>query len=153
MTCKKPCFVTLDDVNRWIDDDKPEILACLTWHVVKGRKPPYLLFIPSKMHIMGHSFLKEFYKEEWKGNDECIFYHDGSCRLGKLKPETCKPMTQTDEENQHNTLYKERELVSKMIHNAKLEASKPKLAKLIMDYDHKSKPQAHTEDKNEEKKL
>jgi len=138
MDCKKICFVNIDDVNKWIDDDKVEILACLTWYEDRKLRPPLVLFIPKKKHLKNHKFLGRFYKKEWKENNECIFYHEGICALGKLKPSIClKKETEEDRldrQKQNIGIYQNRELVSKMIDRAKKQASLRKLTKLVGEY-------------------
>lgn len=153
------CYVNLNDIMRWLEQDRLDIISCLTWHLIRERNPPYMLFIPKKKHIKNHSLLKMFYRKEWENNNECIFLHDNVCRIYKTRPETCKnfpkgkldskcpglkreTITREDRllekelsrqrKKQNIKIYKEREMLSKVIKLAKEQTSIGDLAKLLM---------------------
>lgn len=161
--CELNVFVTLEDINRWIDEDRMDILACLTWHAVKVRKPPLLLFIPHKKHIAGHTVLKSFYKAKWAKSNKCIFWHGNKCTIYKTRPDSCRkfplgkldwPCAGVDTESltvedkrygeanakvrqgQNIEVFNNREMLSKVIKKAKEDVTEHKLAKLLNSVAH-----------------
>ena len=157
--CEATVFVDIDDIELWLDKERFDILACLTWHHVRGRKPPDLLFIPKKMHLIGHSLLRGLYMPEEMGKDNtCIFYKDGDCMIYAVRPTVCKEFPKSnlnfdcpgikretiteddvaemeefnkDREKQKLLIYDKREMLSKLIKEAKKEASPGQLARLL----------------------
>jgi Fe-S-cluster containining protein len=83
-------FIVTEDINRWLNEDRTDIIACLTWFKFAGNIPEEMLYIPKKLHIVGHSFLGKFYKREWSDDKSCIFLHDGKCSIYKTRPKTCR---------------------------------------------------------------
>lgn len=159
--CHKCCelftFVTKDDFDRWLEEDRLEILACLTWQRIHGRKPMDLLFIPQKRHIVGHGFLKKFYKDDWKEDSTCVFLNEeGRCSIYKTRPEACRDFPRAklnyacpglkevnevdkaeekilarDKLRKNMKVYENRELLSKVIRKSKEQASLRKIASLF----------------------
>lgn len=155
--CELDTFINFEDINRWIDEDKPEILACLTWHRIRGRIPEDMLFIPHKKHVIGHSFLRLFYKKEWDKNNECIFLNNvGKCRIYSTRPTACRnfPHGKVDYEcpgmsevndidraeekrlahertKADKEVYRNREIISAAIKKAKADADLIKLTELL----------------------
>lgn len=156
--CELNVFVSIEDINRWLDEDRMDILACLTWHFIDKRNPQYLLYIPHKKHIIGHSVLKRFYKEIWSNNDKCIFLHKNRCTIYNTRPESCRkfpggkldwPCPGIDPESitiedknsgiensryrqgQNIDISKNKEILSKVIKKAKEDATEHRLMKLL----------------------
>ncbi len=84
------CFVNLDDFHRWIDEDRMDIISCLTWFHLEKARPPLKLFIPRKRDLKNHNYLRGFYKKEWNNNTECIFFNGRECIIKHTKPSACR---------------------------------------------------------------
>ncbi len=176
--CKElNCFVNLDDVHRWMDEDRMDIVSCLTWHFLRGRMPPDILFIPRKAQLRGHSWLRRLYIPEWLDNTECIFLLDGKCSIYKTRPTSCQDFPKTNlnfncpgisnvnlkdkalskimittRHNQNLLIFKNRETISKMIKTAKEMTSQEKLKKIIRG-DEKSDTKRDPKQKEEGRKT
>jgi Fe-S-cluster containining protein len=159
--CHKCCtlftYISKEDFERWIAEDRMDIIACLTWNRIHGRMPKDLIFIPQKRHMIGHSYLQKFFKPEWAKSEDCIFLNEeGRCNIYPTRPEACrnfpqgkldfdcpgkKDVEETDKAEERflsrmrlksNLLvYKERETFSAVIKRAKEQASLRKVAKLL----------------------
>lgn len=87
--CNLNVIVTLDDINRWITEQRFDILSCLTWLEIP-KKPIPLLFIPKKRNMRGHSVLFVFSKDIPETDKSCIFLKDNRCSIYNTRPDTCK---------------------------------------------------------------
>ena len=158
--CHKCCelftFVNRSDIERWTDDDRTDIMACLTWQRIHGRIPEDILFIPQKRHIVGHSLLKKYYRDEWGKDNTCIFLGKGGCSIYKTRPQACRDfprgrlsfqcpgledVTELDRGDEKTMarerlksnlwVYRNREIISKVIKKSKGQADVKRLAKLF----------------------
>lgn len=157
MCCELFTHASHKDFDRWLDEDRLDIISCLTWQRMTGRTPKDLLIIPQKRHIVGHNYLRKFYQKEWGENKSCIFLNDeGRCRIYKTRPDSCrnfpraklsfacpglKEVTELDKGEakmlarnklrDNLKVYKNREILSKVIKKSKEQCSLRKLARLM----------------------
>ena len=156
--CELDIFVNVQDINRWVDEDRMDILSCLTWQAIATRKPPWLLYIPHKKHIAGHTLLKKLYNEDWAKNNKCIFWNNNKCSIYKTRPMNCVKFPNSnlnwkcngivnsiitiDDKNfielnnricnaQNLEIFKNREMLSAVINKAKKDVNLKKLLKII----------------------
>ena len=154
--CELVVYVKLKDIEKWLDEDRLDIISTLTWYTVWGTYPPHRLIIPKKKHLKSHSFLNIFYKKEYENSNECIFLSDGRCTIYKVRPEACMTFPRgnlrfncpglsdvTDKDREEEKLiirnmkvsnllvYKHRELISKVINMAKERVSLEELRRII----------------------
>lgn len=156
--CKElVCYIDKEDLDRWIGEGRKDIISCLTWHLLHGRVPPEVIFIPKKQHIRHHKWLRPLWTPEWIDNNECIFLNDNKCVIYNTRPVTCKsfPMntlnypcpglkdvTNTDrikakiniggKRERDILIFRERKLINKMITKAKELTSYEEIKKIII---------------------
>lgn len=149
-------FANIDDIDRWLDDGKNEIISCLTWQLIAGRNPPQMIMIPKKHHIKGHKYLGKYFKEEWKEKNECLFLDGNKCNIYDHRPSSCVNFPRgkvsfpcpgiTDKtildktgetiltkrrKEQNLNIYKNRETISKLINTSKELVDQEKLKKIL----------------------
>ncbi len=175
--CKeRNCFVNLDDIHRWMGEDRMDIVSCLTWHFLRGRIPSDILFIPRKAQLRGHTWLGVFYLPKWLDNTECIFLSEGKCSIYKTRPTSCQEFPKSNlnykcpgisnvdikdkalskmrvisRNNQNRIIFNDKETVSKMIKKAKEITTMEKI-KIIIRGDEKSDTKRSQKPKEEEPK-
>ena len=156
--CKElVCYIDKEDLDRWIGEGRNDIISCLTWHLLHGRIPPEVIFIPKKQHIRVHKWLRPIWTPEWLDNNECIFLHDDKCIIYNTRPITCRnfPMTTLnypcpgienvtnadrikakikvgDKRNRDILIFRERKLINTMITKAKELTSIEEIKKIII---------------------
>ena len=161
ISCGKCCidlttYVNINDVNRWLDDDRVDILSILTWHEIRGRIPPILLHIPKKKHSLQHSILKKYAEPSWIHNPECLFLQNAKCTIYRTRPSACKNfprgkvdyicpgminvtisdreiqnMLAKERKKQNLIIFKYREVISDMIKQAKQDVTETQLKKML----------------------
>lgn len=84
-------FVSPQDIDRWIEDNRMDLISALVWQIIPGRNPPALLMIPRKKHIKTHKMLAKYHRPEHDGNGACIYLNkENKCTIHSERPEACR---------------------------------------------------------------